>query len=113
MLVGDTENVGMSEVDEPGITGVKMKVLMGTDQGAPNFVMREFALEKGGHTAYHTHEWEHEVYVIGGRGAIKQGDEETTVEPGSFALIKPNEEHQFLNKGNEVFRFLCVVPRSA
>jgi len=110
MKVEDTRNVKCTDVDEPGIEGVRMKVLLGSDQGAPNFVMREFAIEKDGHTAYHTHEWEHEVYVLDGKGAIKQGDREIPVEKGSFALIKPDEEHQFLNRGSRTFRFICVVP---
>jgi quercetin dioxygenase-like cupin family protein len=110
MLVEDTRNVKCTEVAEPDIVGVSMKVLLGSDQGAPNFVMREFAIEKDGHTAYHTHEWEHEVYVLEGKGAIKQGDREIPVERGSFALIKPDEEHQFINKGRKTFRFICVVP---
>ncbi len=110
MIVEDTKKVKYSEIDQPDITGVRMKVLLGSDEGAPNFVMREFAIESGGHTAYHTHEWEHEVYVLDGEGAIKQGDREVPVKRGSFALVKPNEEHQFLNKGKGTFRFICVVP---
>jgi len=110
MIVEDTKNVKFTEIDEPDITGVRMKVLLGSDDGAPNFIMREFAIEKGGHTAYHTHEWEHEVYVLDGEGAIKQGDREIPVEKGSFALVKSHEEHQFLNKGSSTFRFICVVP---
>ena len=112
MIIDETKNVQPTEVNEPDISGVGMKILMGTDQGAPNFVMREFVLEKGGHTAYHTHEWEHEVYVLEGDGAIKQGDVEHPVRKGSFALVKPNEEHQFLNRGEGVFRFICVVPKT-
>jgi len=110
MRVDDTRNVKPAEINEPDITGVQMKVLLGSDDGAPNFVMREFTIEEGGHTAYHTHEWEHEVYVLEGEGAIKQGDKAIPVKRGSFALVKPNEEHQFLNKGRGPFRFICVVP---
>ena len=110
MIVDDTRNVKPTEFDEPDISGVQMKVLIGSSDGAPNFVMREFAIESGGHTAYHTHEWEHEVYVLDGRGAIRQGDEEIPVKKGSFALVGPSEEHQFLNKGSDTFRFICVVP---
>ena len=110
MIVNETKKIDCTEIKEPNISGVRMKVLLGSDDGAPNFVMREFAIERGGYTAYHTHEWEHEVYVLEGRGAIRQGDKEHLVSKGSFALIKSNEEHQFLNKGRSVFRFICVVP---
>ena len=110
MIVNETKKTERTEIKEANASAVEMKILLGSDEGAPNFVMREFAIERGGHTAYHTHEWEHEVYVLDGKGAIKQGDKEYPVKKGSFALIKPNEEHQFLNKGDGVFRFICVVP---
>jgi quercetin dioxygenase-like cupin family protein len=110
MIIDDTEKVKCSEIQEKDISGVRMKVLISENDGAPNFVMREFAVEAGGHTAYHTHEWEHEVYVLDGKGAVKQGETEYLVKKGSFVLVKPNEEHQFINKGHDTFRFICVVP---
>jgi quercetin dioxygenase-like cupin family protein len=110
MLVDDEKTVKGTEVEEKDIEGVQMKVLIGDEQGAPNFVMRVFDLEQGGHTAYHTHEWEHEVYVLEGKGAIVQKGTEFPIQKGTFALIKPDEEHQFVNKGGEPLRFICVVP---
>ncbi len=110
MHINKEASVANAEITEKGISGVTMKVLLGKDQGAPNFVMRVFEIAENGHTAYHTHPWEHEVYVIEGTGAIRQGETEYPLEKGGFALVEPNEEHQFLNKGNGVFRFVCVVP---
>jgi quercetin dioxygenase-like cupin family protein len=112
MIVNKADSVAPTEVQEQDISGVKMRVLMSGADGAPNFVMRLFDLEPGGHTAYHTHEWEHEVYVLEGSGAIRQRDKEYAVGPGSFALVSPGEEHQFVNKGDGVFRFICVVPKT-
>jgi quercetin dioxygenase-like cupin family protein len=110
MLIDEEKRIKDTEVEEKDIDGVLMKVLIGTEQGAPNFVMRVFDLEKDGHTAYHTHEWEHEVYVLEGDGAIIQKGVEFPIHKGSFALIKPEEEHQFVNKGGGHLRFICVVP---
>jgi quercetin dioxygenase-like cupin family protein len=110
MRIDEEKKVKCTEVQEQDIEGVSMKVLIGEDQGAPNFVMRVFDLEKGGHTAYHTHEWEHEVYVLEGEGAIIQKGTEFPIHEGTFALIKPHEEHQFVNKGPGNLRFICVVP---
>ena len=111
MHIDEEGKVEVTEVQEQDIEGVRMKVLIGKDQGAPNFVMRFFDLEKGGHTAYHTHEWEHEVYVLEGEGAIVQKGTEFPIHKGSFALVKPQEEHQFVNKGDGHLRFICVVPQ--
>ena len=111
MLVGKVEKVAPAEILEKGIKGVGMKVVISDVDGAPNFVMRVFEIEPGGHTPYHTHDWEHEIYVLEGTGVVRQGDEEYPLARDSFALVVPGEEHQFINKGDDVFRFICVVPK--
>ncbi len=111
MYVDKDSRVANAEIGEQGLSGVTMKVLIGHDQGAPNFVMRIFEIAPKGHTAYHTHPWEHEVYVIEGNGAVKQKGKEYMIEKGSFVLVKPDEEHQFINKGDSPLKFICVVPK--
>lgn len=111
MVVGKSENVVPQEVQEKGAEGVGLKVVISDADGAPNFVMRVFEIQPGGYTPYHTHDWEHEVYVLEGKGAVKQGEREHAVEKNSFVLVVPDEEHQFINKGDGVFRFICVVPK--
>jgi quercetin dioxygenase-like cupin family protein len=110
MIVGKEENVEPTEVNEKDIEGVSMKVVISPEAGAPNFVMRVFDIQPGGHTAYHTHAWEHEVYVLEGKGMVRQGEKEHLLEKGSFVLVPPGEEHNFANTGDGLFRFICVVP---
>jgi quercetin dioxygenase-like cupin family protein len=110
MLVEKGQNISPTQVQEQDISGVEVKVLISDKNGAPNFVMRLFELEPGGHTAYHTHPWEHEVYVLEGTGGVKEGNKEHRVEKGSFILVTPGEEHQFINRGDNLFKFICVVP---
>ncbi len=86
------------------------QLLIGADDGAVNFAMRRFTLEPGGHTPDHTHPWEHEVYVLAGRGEVVFSDGSAPVEPGDFAFVPPMDEHQFVNTGDVPFEFLCVVP---
>jgi quercetin dioxygenase-like cupin family protein len=110
MIIDRAENVASTDVKEENIKGINMKVLIGTESGASNFVMRVFEVGPGGHTAYHTHPWEHEVYVLGGTGIVKQGDNHHTIKEDSFAFVPAGEEHQFINQGDTVLRFICVVP---
>ena len=110
MILGKEADVGPTEVNEKDIEGVSMKVLMSDKDGAPNYAMRVFDIQPGGHTAYHTHAWEHEVYVLEGKGVVRQGETEHPLEKGSFVLVSPEEEHNFSNTGEGVFRFICVVP---
>jgi quercetin dioxygenase-like cupin family protein len=30
---------------------------------------------------------------------------------GSVVFVPPNEQHQFVNSGAGVFRFICCIPR--
>jgi len=110
MIVGKEAEVQPTEVNEKDIEGVSMKVLMSDKDGAPNYVMRVFDIQPGGHTAYHTHAWEHEVYVLEGKGIVRQGEKEHPLEKGTFVLVPPEEEHNFANTGEDVLRFICVVP---
>ncbi|MBI5576712.1 MAG: cupin domain-containing protein [Deltaproteobacteria bacterium] len=110
MHVSRWEEVEGKAVTDPGAKNVSIRVLMGDNVGAPNFAMRHFSLGPGGSTPYHTHPWEHEVFVLSGTGkALKKGGEEA-VSPGSFVYVAPDEEHSFANSGDSHFEFLCIIP---
>jgi len=89
---------------------VKIRWLINEKQGAPNFAMRRFEVAPGGSTPYHTHEWEHEVYVLEGDAVAVSNDGETPIGPGSVILVEPNEIHNFRNTGEKTLVFLCMIP---
>lgn len=90
--------------------GVVMRVVAGPAEGAPNFAMRIFEIQPGSATPAHAHPWEHEVFVVSGRGALKSADMERPLNEGDAVLVLPDEPHCFANTGNDVFRVICVVP---
>jgi len=96
--------------DGEKVLHVEKRVLVGPHNSAPNFSMRKFTVGKGGCSPYHTHPWEHEVYVLSGQGEVRFADGSKPVVPGDFALVPPNDEHQFVNTGEDIFEFLCMVP---
>ena len=96
--------------DAPTVRGVQKRVLIGPRQGATRFVMRHFTVAPQGHSPEHAHPWEHEVYVLCGRGRVRFDDGATEVGPGDFVFVPPMEKHQFLNAGDKPFEFLCIVP---
>jgi quercetin dioxygenase-like cupin family protein len=98
--------------DAPSVRGVEKRVLIGPRQGAPRFVMRHFTLAPGGYSPEHTHPWEHEVYVLSGKGRVRFSDGAVEVGPDDFVFVPPMDKHQFLNAGDEPLEFLCVVPLS-
>ena len=93
-----------------GVDGVTMRLMVGRADGAPNFSMRHFTVESGGHTPRHAHNYEHEVYVVSGEARLEHGGEFHELAAGDVVFIEPNVIHQFRNEGDEPLRFLCLVP---
>jgi quercetin dioxygenase-like cupin family protein len=92
------------------VPGVTMRVVAGPAEGAPTFVMRVFEIQSGSSTPFHTHVWEHEVFVLAGQGILRCGGKETPLMEGDAVLVIPNEQHSFLGIGRGTFRLICVVP---
>jgi len=74
---------------------------------------RVFTLEPGGYTPYHKHNYEHMNYIIEGEGyIINEAGEKLNVNKGDFALVSPNEKHQYRNKSSDnPFVMICGVPK--
>ncbi len=94
------------------VPGVDMRVVIGDREDAPNFIMRVFDVRPGSTTPYHSHAWEHEVYVLSGRGAVRSESGETELVAGSVVYVEPDENHCFSSGRDEPMRFVCVIPRT-
>jgi quercetin dioxygenase-like cupin family protein len=111
MLTRKTDEVPKNKVEMEGVKGVNIQVLISPEQGAPNFVMRRFEIAPGGHTPYHQHDWEHEIYVLSGEGALVGEEGELPLAPHTSAFVAPGDMHNFKNTGEEPFVFLCMIPK--
>jgi quercetin dioxygenase-like cupin family protein len=113
MLIKHAEEVPQAEVAMEGAVGCRVRWLVGEGDRAPNFAMREFELEPGGHTPHHFHPYEHEIYVLEGEGCIVDGEFERPLRAGDVVFVAPDDTHQFRNTGSTRFRMLCLIPNSA
>ncbi|MCG3180690.1 MAG: hypothetical protein BIFFINMI_03053 [Phycisphaerae bacterium] len=105
--VGDVPEQAMTQ----DCSGVKMRWLVGQDDGAPNFAMREFTVAPGGHTPHHEHPWEHECYILSGEGEVLDGKGNANpVKAGDSLFIPGSEMHQFRNTSGKPLKFLCMIP---
>ncbi|MFB6081815.1 MAG: cupin domain-containing protein [Halanaeroarchaeum sp.] len=99
--------------EQDAADGMFKGVLVGEDQGAPNFAMRRFRLDPGTEVPRHTNEVEHEQYVIEGPYVVGiEGRGETTVEAGDSMFIPAGTVHWYRNEGDEPVSFVCVVPNA-
>ena len=94
------------------LEGVTMRMMLGPDEGAPHFNMRIFDVQPGAATPHHSHWWEHEVYVLAGEGIVKDENGDKPIRSGMALLVPGNEKHQFVNTGDQVLRFMCLVPQN-
>ncbi len=106
----DSLEVEPREVRMEGAEGVTIRWLVSKNDGAANFAMRLFELAPGGHTPLHTHEWEHEVFIVEGRGELTFEGETRPFRQGTFIFVPEEKMHCFTNTGDGVLRFLCIVP---
>ncbi|MDY6907292.1 MAG: cupin domain-containing protein [Chloroflexota bacterium] len=92
------------------VPGVTMRVVAGPEDGAPNFAMRLFEVGPGASTPYHSHPWEHEVFVISGSGQVRGTAGTRQLGEGDAVFVAPGEEHCFASAGGGTMRMICVVP---
>lgn len=98
------------EVANSGAEKVKVRWLITKEMGAPNFAMRLFEVGKGGCSPYHSHGWEHEVFILEGEGSVMSEEGPKKIKQGDVVFVLPNEKHQFKNEGKGTMKFLCMVP---
>ena len=99
-----------SVVTTEGAQGATIRELVTDREGAPTFAMRLFEVEPAGHTPFHNHDWEHEVFILEGSGQLVVAGAAHPLSAGDAVYVAAGEEHQFLNNGSETLRFLCVIP---
>lgn len=102
------------EVQVEGAQKVRMKILIGPDDGSGNIIMRHFFVAPGGNTPFHNHDYEHVIKVERGRGiAVDEKGVEHEVAEGQSLFVRPGDLHQFRNPFDNDFEFLCIIPNPA
>jgi len=109
----DVKIVHFSEVEAEEAYGpnVRVRWLISKFDGAPTFEMRYFEVDPGASTPYHSHDWEHEVFILEGRGIVKYEETEHEFGPGYAIFIPPNKRHCFINTGETPLKFICLIPK--
>ena len=110
MVIQRYKDVDVMIPEEQGVNGVKMRRVIAEKEGAPNFVMRVFEIEPGGNTPLHTHDWEHEVFILNGSGIVVDPSGDHDIKGGDVIFVPGKEEHQFRNESDEALEFICLIP---
>ena len=104
------QDVEPQDYDDPDISGVLKHVLIGPDDGAPNFIIRYFELEPGGHSRLETHPQEHGILILHGKAQLQLNEKILSLDPMDVVFIPGGEVHQLENASDEKMGFICVIP---
>jgi len=113
MKIISLSDVTTTKVTMEGASGATKQIPLAAEDGAPVYAYRVFSLEGDGFTPYHQHPYEHMNYIIEGEGfLVNEQGEQQSVKKGDFAMVLPNEKHQYRNaSANEKFVMICGVPK--
>ncbi len=107
-------------IDEPPAaaversSGATIQVLLGPEDGVPNFITRRFTLEPGGRIPEHRHpSIEHEQLMLEGEMHLRLDGQLKIVRAGDCIFIPQRVAHSYENQGKSRVRFLCIIPRSS
>ncbi|MFW9792921.1 MAG: cupin domain-containing protein [Candidatus Thorarchaeota archaeon] len=100
-----------SVVDFSDSKNVYVRWLIGRNNGAKTYAMRHFEIKPGGIIPLHTHEEEHEIFVLEGEAKVLGAEKETVAKKDNVVFVPSNLPHGYDNtEGKKSFRFICVIP---
>jgi quercetin dioxygenase-like cupin family protein len=67
-------------------------------------------IEPGGHSPHHLHGYEHENFVVEGRGRVFMNGAWHDLKAGDVVFVPADVEHEYANAGDTTFKFLCGIP---
>ena len=110
MYKTNISNVEEEVVEIEGVEKTTVQWLINEKTGAENFAMRRFTMKSKGVIPLHTHDWEHEVYVLKGQGTVLFEDKEEPVGVNDVIFVPTSKLHGFRNDSEDDFVFLCLIP---
>ena len=108
MIIRNYQDVEAESI--PDLPGATIRWVISDAQGAPNFALRVIELQPGASSPHHAHDWEHEMFILSGHGAVWKEGSEVPIREGDALLIPPDEEHEIINRSDDLLRFICLIP---
>jgi len=89
--------------------GVTVRRFISRQDESNNLEIRYFELQPGATSNFESHNYEHAVLVLRGRGSVCLGDEVHAIQFGDAIFVESDQIHQFRAAENEVLGFMCAV----
>ncbi len=92
------------------VEGVSRRDILTADDGATHVSMHLLEITTHASTPTHHHPWEHEIYVVAGKGIVVGEHGSTPIAEGNVVFIPANETHCFVNTSTETLRYINMEP---
>jgi len=89
----------------------KLKIRWLNTEGSNIFAVRHIEIEPNGYSPYHSHPWEHEIFVLEGNGTAVGEKGVESISVGDLISIPGEEIHQIKNTGKSTLKILCMIPK--
>lgn len=107
------EDVQPMVINTKEVHGILKHVLVGPEDGAPNFIIRYFQVPVQSHTFHHSHPHEHGMLILHGKAKIQINNDFHELGPLDSIFLSGGDVHQVSNIGDTALGFLCVITREA
>jgi quercetin dioxygenase-like cupin family protein len=92
------------------IEGVSRRDVLSAADGVTHFTMSVTEITTHASTPTHHHPWEHEIFIMAGKGIVVGEKGGSPIAEGTVVFIPANETHCFVNTGDETLRYISVEP---
>ena len=96
---------------QSGAKGIRLRVVIGEKEGAPNFFMRIVDFDPEAQSPNHSHPYEHENYIISGKGTLEVDGQIATLKSGDVVYIPPSAHHCFRTTEEAPMQMICLIPK--
>jgi quercetin dioxygenase-like cupin family protein len=93
----------------PERPGVTVRRFISRRDGSNNLEVRYFEVEPGATTNFESHNYEHAVLILRGRGTVRLGEQLRPIKFGDAVFVSADEIHQFRAADDETLGLLCAV----
>jgi quercetin dioxygenase-like cupin family protein len=93
----------------PERPGVTVRRFISRRDGSNNLEVRYFEVEPGATTNFESHNYEHAVLILRGRGTVRLGEQIHPIKFGDAIFVSSDEIHQFRAADDETLGLLCAV----
>jgi quercetin dioxygenase-like cupin family protein len=104
----DWEGVSMADFGSarPDVT---VRRFIGRQDDSCNLELRYFELGPGACSNWESHNYEHAVLILRGRGSVRLSGEILPIGCGDAVFVPAGEVHEFMAAEDEALGFMCAV----